>query len=145
VEFNVAYQALMTIGQMFPFKDKIKNAMEQSLVVYKYTCKCGAEYIGKTERILHYRVKEHAKPDSTSAVRQHLDKSKTKKWREQHHINFESVEMIDAADNDRKLRIKELVHILNRNPEINKQLGSQSEYEIKTLLIQAYPQFRTTK
>jgi hypothetical protein len=68
VEFNVAFQAPMTIGKMFPFKDKIKNVMEQSMVVYSFTCKCGAEYIGKTERILHYRVKEHANPDSTSAI-----------------------------------------------------------------------------
>jgi hypothetical protein len=56
----------MTIGQMFSFKDKIKNVMEQSLVVCKYTCKCGAEYIGKTERILHYRVKEQARLDVSS-------------------------------------------------------------------------------
>jgi hypothetical protein len=26
--------------------------------VQLYTCKCGAEYIGKTERILHYGVKK---------------------------------------------------------------------------------------
>ena len=145
VEFNVAFQAPMTIGKMFPFKDKIKNVMEQSLVVYSFTCKCGAEYIGKTDRILHYRVKEHARPGSKSALRQHLDKSKAKKWREQHKVDFEAVEIIDSADNDRKLRIKELLHILSRNPEINKQLGSQSEYEIKTLIIQAYPQFRSNK
>jgi hypothetical protein len=27
-------------------------------------------------------------------------------------------------------------------PELNKQLNSQSDYEIKTLIIQAYPQHR---
>jgi hypothetical protein len=54
-----------------------------------------------------------------------------KKWREQHQVTFEAVEIIDSADNDRKLRIKELPQILSRNPELNKQLGSQSEYEIK--------------
>jgi hypothetical protein len=51
VEFNVAFQAAKTNGKMFPFMDKIKNVMEQSKVVYSFTCKCGAEYIGKTERI----------------------------------------------------------------------------------------------
>jgi predicted GIY-YIG superfamily endonuclease len=79
---------------MFPFKDKIKKVMEQSMVVYSFTCKCGAEYIGKTERILHFRVQEHAKPDSASAIRKHLDKSTAKKWREQHQVNFEAMEII---------------------------------------------------
>jgi hypothetical protein len=60
VEFSLAFQAPMKIKKMFQFKDKIKNVMEQSMVVYSLTCKCGAEYIGKIERILHYRVKEHA-------------------------------------------------------------------------------------
>jgi hypothetical protein len=68
VKLNVAFQAPMTIGKMFPFKDKIKNVMEQSMVVCSFSCKCGAEYIGKTERILHYRVKEHANLDSAAAI-----------------------------------------------------------------------------
>ena len=38
-----------------------------------------------------------------------------------------------------KLRMKELLHILKEQPELNKQLNSQSDYEIKTLIIQAYP------
>jgi len=36
----------------------------------------------------------------------------------------------------------ELLHILKRKPELNKQLNSQSNYDIKTLIIAAYPQFR---
>jgi hypothetical protein len=64
----VAFQAPMTIGKMFPFNEKIKNVMEQSMVEYSFTCKCGAEYIGKTERILHYRVKEHANLDSAASI-----------------------------------------------------------------------------
>jgi hypothetical protein len=36
--------------------------------------------------------------------------------------------------------MKELLHILKEQRELNKQLNSQSEYEIKTLIIQAYPQ-----
>ncbi len=38
--------------------------------------------------------------------------------------------------------MKELLHILKEQPELNKQLNSQSDYEIKTLIIQAYPQHR---
>jgi hypothetical protein len=35
-----------------------------------------------------------------------------------------------------------LLHILHKKPELNKQLNPQSKYEIKTLIIQAYPQHR---
>ena len=55
------------------------------------------------------------------------------------YFDFCNVEILDTADSDSKLRIKELLHILSRNPELNKQLGSQSNYEIKTLIIIAYP------
>ncbi len=41
-----------------------------------------------------------------------------------------------------KLAYKELLHILETDPELNKQLGEQSIYETKTLIIKAYPQFR---
>ena len=36
--------------------------------------------------------------------------------------------------------MKELLHILIEQPELNKQLNSQSDYEIKTLIFQAYLQ-----
>ena len=57
VEFNVAFKAPKTIGELFPFKDNVKNTEDKSLVVYKIKCKeCGAEYIGKTERMLCHRI-----------------------------------------------------------------------------------------
>ena len=129
----------MTIGKLFPFKDNIKRVDEWSMVVYELKCSCGATYIGKTERILCHRIKEHRdeKPSNPSACKKHIEKEPT------HRIDFENVEILDSADNGLKLRIKELLHILTRKPELNKQLGSQSSYEIKTLLIQAYPQFRS--
>jgi hypothetical protein len=56
VEFNVAFRAPMTIGSMFPFKDKVKNVEERSMVVYCLQCNtCRNVYIGKTERILCHR------------------------------------------------------------------------------------------
>jgi len=139
VDFNVAFQAPMTVGKLFPFKDNVKNANERSLVVYSLKCaRCEVEYIGKTERILCHRLKEH-KNSKKSACKQHVDANPT------HYFDFDNVEILDTADSDNKLRIKELLHILSRNPELNKQLGSQSNYEIKTLIITAYPQFRSEK
>ena len=55
-------------------------------------------------------------------------------------MDYENVQVIDAASTDTKLRIKELLHILKREPLLNKQLNSQSNFEINTLLIQAYAQ-----
>ena len=104
------------------------------MVVYSIKCHtCEAEHIGKTERILCHRLKEHRDKDA-SALKQHADMEK-------HQIDYENVQILDSADNDTKLRIKELLHILTRGPILNKQLGLQSSYEIKTLIIQAYPQF----
>jgi len=55
---------------------------------------------------------------------------------------YENIKVIDRASNDFKLRMKELLHILKTKPELNKQLSSQSAYEIKTLIITAYEQHR---
>jgi hypothetical protein len=33
-DIHATFQALMTIGSMFPFKDKVENVEERSMVVY---------------------------------------------------------------------------------------------------------------
>ena len=126
---------LRSKGGLFPFKDNIKRTEDKSYVVYKLHCKdCEASYIGKTQRILSIRVGEHEKRKE-SACYQH---ERTHK----HRIDYENAEIIDTASSDMKLRIKELLHILRSKPSLNKQLNAQSDFDIKTLLIQAYPQFR---
>ena len=57
-------------------------------------------------------------------------------------MDYDGIKILDSAENDKKLVIKELLHILRREPILNKQLNSQSGFEIKTLIITAYPQFR---
>jgi hypothetical protein len=57
-------------------------------------------------------------------------------------MDHENIQVIDRASSKFKLRMKELLHILKEQLEINKQLNSQSDYKIKTLIIQAYPQHR---
>ena len=59
-------------------------------------------------------------------------------------MDYDNVEVIDNASNDFKLKMKELLHILKTEPELNKQLNSQSNFEIKTLIINAYPHYRET-
>jgi len=99
VDFNVAFQAPMTIGKFFPFKDKIQNVDEHSLVVYDLKCReCGVEYIGKTERILYHRLKEH-RDSKNSACRQHVEANPT------HVFDFGQVKILDSDDTNNKLRI----------------------------------------
>jgi len=57
-------------------------------------------------------------------------------------MDYDNIEVIDQATNDLRLRIKELLNILRKKPSLNKQLNAQSDFDIKTFLIQAYPQFR---
>ena len=126
---------LRSKGGLFPLKDNIKRTEDKSYVVYKLHCKhCEASYIGKTQRILSVIVSEHEKRKE-SACYQH---ERTHK----HRIDYENAEIIDTASSDMKLGIKELLHILRSKPSLNKQLNAQSDFDIKTLLIQAYPQFR---
>ena len=41
-----------------------------------------------------------------------------------HHMDFENINIIDRASNDMKLKIKELLHIIQKKPKLNKQLSS---------------------
>jgi len=73
-------KAPSTIGNMFPFKDKTRDTPIQSLVVYKINCAtCQAEYIGKMQRILAIRMKEHPKTPSQHAINTLL-KTPVIKW-----------------------------------------------------------------
>ena len=131
VDFNVAFQPPMTLGRLFPFKDNVKRDEDKSLVVYQLKCNdCNATYIGKTSRILARRLHEHA-TRKDSACHEHCVKLG-------HTIDYRNPEIIDTATNDLKLRIKELLHILNRKPVLNKQMNAQNDFNIKIILIKAY-------
>ena len=139
VEFNVAFQTPATVGSFFPFKDKIKDLESQSQVIYKINCKsCDASYIGKTQRILYHRIHEHM-TDNKSACYQHSVSNAG------HEFDYENIEVIEKADNNTKQLVKELLHILKMKPSLNKQLNSQSNFDIKTIIIKAYQQFREEK
>ena len=121
VDFNVVYKASRTIGELFPFKDRVRNNFDRSRVVYSMRCKtCQVEYIGKTERALSIRIEEHKNPnkDKNSACKKHTRDNTGNVW------NYEEAEIVDTAKNDQKFLIKELLHIFSRRPTCNKQLGS---------------------
>jgi hypothetical protein len=116
VELVVAFSAPNEIGKLFPFKDNIEDDTLKSLVVYKIKCEtCGQEYIGKTERILVHRIKEHNTGKQDSAIKTHRRLFPT------HEIDANNIEIIDRASNNFKLELKETLHILSKKPALNTQ------------------------
>jgi hypothetical protein len=84
---------------------------------------------------LYFRIQEYEKKGE-SACFQHL------KVNPKHHIDYKAIDVVDRPINALKLRIKERLHIISEKPEMNKQLhpipicvGSQSSYELKTILV----------
>ena len=60
LELKVVFVAPMEMRNLFKFKDKVTDKFKQSLVLYRINCSnCSSFYIGKTERIMGYRYKEH--------------------------------------------------------------------------------------
>ena len=83
-------------------------------------------------------MKQHEK-DPHSACYKHVQNNAT------HKIDYAKVKVIDTADTETKLSVKELLHILKKGPELNKQWNKQNEFELKTLIIKAHPQIRQEK
>ena len=127
VDLKVAFKAPNEIGKLFPFKDNIKEPHLQSLVVYRIKCAtCGDEYIGKTERILTHRIKEHNNAKKDSAIQMH------KRENPSHQIDATDIEILDKADNNFKLMLKEMLHINKLKPVLNTQHAAKYKKD-KTL------------
>ena len=116
---------------LFKFKDKVTDKFKQSLVVYRINCSdCKSFYTGKTERILDNRLKElcrkpTAKTPNTNAPYKHSDQTG-------HTIDYDGIEIIDGADSNFKLCIKETLHIIETNPDLNTLC--KNEFDLKTLI-----------
>ena len=86
---------------------KVDTTKSRSLV-YRIKCEhegCDASYIGKIERILHHRIKEHM-ANSSSACHQH------EKTHQGNRLCYGDVEILDSADSNFKLECEELLHIV---------------------------------
>ena len=74
---NINLQIVFTqckLSNYFSSKDSVPNSLNSS-VVYHFECaNCQIEYVGKTYRHLHERVKEHFK-QSASHIFKHLDEN----------------------------------------------------------------------
>jgi predicted GIY-YIG superfamily endonuclease len=90
-------------------KLKDKNCLK-SMVVYKCTCKCGANYIGSTERHLHVRIKEHFSLHNSAIYQHRLD------------CDNEWFTQILTHGNDlTDLRLKEAILIKKQRPSLNRK------------------------
>ena len=78
---------------------------------------CDEDYIGKSDRILNQRIKEHLK-DKDSHVYQHIITQK-------HKMDFENIKILDRASTALKLQYKEMLYIRKLNPSINRQMDSE--------------------
>ena len=76
-----------------------------------------------TEILQYYRIKEHNNPKANSAIQMH------KKEHPTHKIDATNIEIIDKADNNFKLMLKEMLHIIKHKPELNTQHASQNKNE----------------
>ena len=89
--------------------------------VYQFTClrDANSTYIGKTIRHLATRVRERT--TSPSAIKEHLSSCTTCK----DNYSCKSFKVIDSANSDFEVSIKEALHIKYKNPNLNKQLSTQ--------------------
>ena len=123
--------------------------LNKSFVVYEFTCPgCAASYIGKTERTLFERSKEHA-CDKTSSVHVHLLECEGLRFintlmllgtslnlttmdlrHARINIVQNNIRVIDKADNWSLLLIKEALSIKSKQPFINSGLKASRDLRI---------------
>ena len=98
-------------------------------MVYKIKCEtCGECYIGKCERILLHRIKEHNYNGQDNKRKTALSTHKEKY--PGHVIDANNIEIIDRADTNFKLMLKEMLHINKLKPSLNTQHAAS--YKQKT-------------
>ena len=100
-------------------KDKVPK-QNKSNVVYEFTCpKCNSSYVGKTDRTLVERVKEHAYKDQECAVNKHLNSYYDTNYLDSKTNNeltdfvMTNLKIIDSSNNWNLLLYKEALHIKN--------------------------------
>ena len=98
------------IKNHFSYKDPIPNDLK-SFLEYKFTCaSCSSSYIGKTCGHFKTRNEEQIKKDNTSHIFKHL------------HSPARSLDsIIDKANLKFDLKIKDVLHINWRQPDLNVQ------------------------
>ena len=106
------------VGHALSPKDPIPSKY-LSCVVYKFQCGgCGASYIGETDRHYEVRKREHLETDTSSSIYRHIRSNVT---------CFDSsssdcFSILDKANTDYAIRLKEGLHIMWEKPILNVQV-----------------------
>ena len=131
LELKVVFVAPKEMRNLFKFKDRITDKLKQSLVIYRFKCKdCDHSYIGKTERIMGNRFKEHIKIPTVNTPNPNAPYKHSQMY--SHHIDYAGFELLDRADSNFKLCIKEKLYIIEKKPEMNTLC--KNEFDLKTLI-----------
>ena len=119
IKIQLVFDSLK-ISSMFSTKYIIPFAL-QSFVVYKFICSgCNASYIGETCRHLTTRIKEHLVSDKNSHILKHLQSSPDCKSK----CTINCFSILDKANSQFSLKIKEGIHIQLEKPTLNQQIKS---------------------
>ena len=138
-------------------KDKVALLMKSN-VVYEVSCPgCGENYIGKTERILLERTKEHASTDKESPMRNHLqhcqhfqhlygmasisdhlfddtiadndEEELSQPWFARHALE-NGIKILDSDSNWNRLLYKEALCIERNDPSLNRGLKASRQLKL---------------
>ena len=124
---NVMPRMVFTSRALFTFQSRDRpTKLATSNVVYQFTCTCGLQYIGRTERRLKDRICEHIHGNlekSPSSIGQHIFNT------EHHQISEDNFRVLFKAQNRKILKILEAVAIRNLKPQLNIQ--TPSDYQLK--------------
>ena len=103
---------------------------------YKQTPKRNSSYIGKTDRTLLERVKEHAYKDQESAVNKHLNSCYDTNYLDSKTNNgltdfvMTNSKIIDSSNNWNLLFYKEALHIKRRKSILNNGLKASRDLQL---------------
>ena len=125
---NVKLRAIFTSRPIFTFQSRDRSTKQAtSNVVYQFTCICGKQYIGRTERRLKDRICEHL-PTATNAkekssIAQHIVQSS------HNQVDESNFKILLKGRNNRVLQFLEAVAIRILKPELNIQ--TPTDYQLK--------------
>ena len=101
------------IKHYFSYKDPIPDEIPKPFLLYTFTCaSCSSSYIGKTCRHFKTRIEEHIKKETKSHIFKHLHSTATCF----DSYNSLCFRVIDKANSEFDLKIKEALHINCRKP-----------------------------
>ena len=123
VDVKIVFKRGLRLSNMFNFKDKFPIKCSSCIVYYIQCSKCEqrSAYIGKTKNTLYerfYGSNGHLNPQTDkSALIEHIVASGDPEC----SFDFNTVKILDHADNDRRLRIVESIYCKFEKQSLNTQ------------------------